>query len=201
MQKKLVAEFFGTLVLAMGVLWSISSGLIFTPILAALILTAFVYSIGWLSGCHINPAVTLGLLSLKKIKTDEAVYFILTQLSAGLLAMMLATFFGLQLTSVASPTMEALTMEAFGMMVFTFGIGMVVAGKVKEEMNGVLVGVSLFVGIVLAVSGGAAGLLNPAVAVALKTSVIGYYAVEIIGGILGFQLAHFLAEKDHWWKK
>lgn len=201
MQKKLIAEFIGTLVLSMGVLWSVSTAMMFTPLLAAVILALMVYLIGWLSGCHINPAVTLGLLSIKKIKPDEAVYYVLVQLAAGAGAMVLASGFGLTMPAVTMPEMQGFLMEFLGMTLFTFGIGMVVAGKVHEAMSGAVVGLSLFLGIVMAAMGGAAGILNPAVGVALGTTVIGYYVVSIVGGVLGFQLAHYLAEKKHWWQR
>ena len=196
-----MAEFIGTFTLAMGVAASIHSESIATPMLAALILAVFVYSIGWLSGCHINPAVTLGLMSLKKIKQDEAAKYIGVQLAAGVTVLLLVSVLGWELAPILPADIQGLLFELMGMTLFTFGIGMVVAGKVDDSMSGIVVGLSLFLGLTFAVMGGAAAILNPAVAVALRTTVIGYYVVDIVGGILGFQLADYLSEKKRWWDK
>jgi aquaporin Z len=40
---------------------------------------AMVYAIGGVSGCHINPAITLAMLTAGKIKTRDAVYYIVFQ--------------------------------------------------------------------------------------------------------------------------
>src|SRR4051812_24302051 len=44
------------------------------------------YAIGPISGCHINPAVTLGLLSAGKIKREEAVHYWIAQVAGAILA-------------------------------------------------------------------------------------------------------------------
>ncbi|MEO5723519.1 MAG: aquaporin [Ilumatobacteraceae bacterium] len=49
--------------------------------LAALIMT---YAIGPVSGCHINPAVTLGMLLTKKINGTQAVFAVIGQLIGGI---------------------------------------------------------------------------------------------------------------------
>jgi aquaporin Z len=40
-----------------------------------LVLLAMAYTIGHVSGCHINPAVTLGFLLTKKVNLTRAIYF------------------------------------------------------------------------------------------------------------------------------
>ena len=78
--KKYLAEALGTFTLALVVALSIVTKFpIATPILAGLVLMLFVYSIGHISGAHINPAVTIGLWSIKKIKTNEALAYIVSQ--------------------------------------------------------------------------------------------------------------------------
>ena len=79
--KALAAEFFGTFGLALGVLISVSNPAfpVPTPIIAGLTLGLFVYTIGPISGCHINPAVTIGLASIGQIEIPKAVTYIVAQ--------------------------------------------------------------------------------------------------------------------------
>jgi aquaporin Z len=50
-----------------------------------LTLLALAYSIGPVSGCHVNPAVTLGVLIRRGMSSQEAVYYWVAQLAGGLL--------------------------------------------------------------------------------------------------------------------
>jgi aquaporin Z len=45
-----------------------------------LALLAMAYTIGHVSGCHINPAVTLGFLLSRKVSVEQAVYYWVAQL-------------------------------------------------------------------------------------------------------------------------
>jgi aquaporin Z len=54
------------------------------------------YFIGSISGCHINPAVTIGLWAMKKTESNLVVYYIVGQIvgalvGAGILALILST--------------------------------------------------------------------------------------------------------------
>ena len=60
-----------------ALLWDIGagSGVIATsdePVIAALTLGACVYTLGAISGTHINPAITIGILLVKKISPTDA---------------------------------------------------------------------------------------------------------------------------------
>lgn len=193
MASKLLAEFIGTFTLALTVLLSVSGTFpIPTPILAGVVLALFVYTIGSISGCHINPGVTIGLLSLKKIEPIDAIKYIAVQLIGAIAAIGVVIFAGIMVPTVPIPTPSAYIFETLGMILFTFGICAVVMDKTKSPLAPVIIGASLFLGICISVLGGGAGILNPAVAVALKTTHVGYYIADIIGGIVGFQLYAFI---------
>jgi aquaporin Z len=89
--RKPVAEFFGTFVLVFGgcgsaVLAGEKIGFLGIAFAFGLSLLAMVYAIGPISGCHINPAVTVGLLAVRKIKPKDAVFYIIAQILGGIVA-------------------------------------------------------------------------------------------------------------------
>ncbi len=47
---------------------------------------AMVFAIGHISGCHINPAVTIGMLAAGKIKSKDALYYIIFQCIGAIIA-------------------------------------------------------------------------------------------------------------------
>lgn len=191
MQQKLIAEAFGTFALALAVLTSLSMGAssIATPVVAALTLGLFVFTIGGKSGCHINPAVTLGLWSINKVKTIDAAKYIVAQLIGALLAFGLASaVLGTKSADMAPESMVNFVAEAVGAIFFGFGIAAVVFGKVKDDIVGFVIGGSLLLGIIIAAGFGSLGVLNPAVALTLGAFNLSYVLGEIIGVVLGMNL-------------
>lgn len=86
---KLIAEFIGTFALVLFGCGAavIAGGLIgYTGISFAFGLTvvAMAYGIGAVSGCHINPAVTLGVVAAGRMPFGEAFSYIAAQLLGGL---------------------------------------------------------------------------------------------------------------------
>jgi aquaporin Z len=69
----------GTAVLAGEVVGPIGVALAF-----GLSLMSMAYTIGPITGCHINPAVTLGLVVLGRTSTREAPYYVIGQILGGL---------------------------------------------------------------------------------------------------------------------
>lgn len=192
MYKKYIAEFIGTFCLSLVVLLAISMRgplPLAVPLIAGLTLMLFVYTIGSISGSHINPAVTLGLLSIKKISIKEAGTYILAQLLGGLFAAIIVErVLDITLKTVRTGAFDSgiFFAETLGMFFFAFGIASVVYGRTKEHLSGIVVGGSLLLGIMIASFSGALGILNPAVAVALNATTVVYLLAPIVGSVAGF---------------
>lgn len=187
--KKYLAEFIGTFTLTLVVGLSISGNFpVSTPVLASLTLVLFVYSIGHISGAHINPAVTLGILSIKKISKKEALNYIVAQFLGAVLALLLVSSLVTMPELTVSNNWNVIIAEIMGMIFFTFGIASVVYGKNSGSLSGVIVGGSLFIGIGIAVLIGSNGVLNPAVAIGIKSFSLAYLFAPIVGSVIGMQI-------------
>lgn len=203
--KKYTVELIGTFALTFVVLLSLLYSLfpVSTPVLAGLCLALFVYSVGHISGTHINPAVTLGALSIGKIKTLDAVYYIVAQIIGALLAMFVSfTLFGITApVGITAPDPSALNSmpvffaELIGTFFFTFGIASVVYGNVSSQMSGLVVGGSLLLGIAVSATLGSKGILNPAVALGIGSMNLAYIFGPTVGSILGMQLYKMVDHK------
>jgi len=62
-----------------------SAGVVATAVAFGLVLVALVYAIGAVSGCHINPAVTLGFLVGRRIQVRDAVGYWAAQVAGGII--------------------------------------------------------------------------------------------------------------------
>ena len=85
--KKYLAEMVGTMVLTLlgcGTAVSLNCGsdtasVVGTAVAFGLAVVAMAYTIGGVSGCHINPAITLGCLISKRISCKDATMYMLFQ--------------------------------------------------------------------------------------------------------------------------
>ncbi|MGV9662430.1 aquaporin [Nocardia niigatensis] len=89
--RKIFAEGLGTFVLVLGgvgtaVLAGNRVGALGVALAFGLSLLFLVYSIGPISGCHVNPAVTVGHLLLGRLNVVQAVAYWVAQLIGGLVA-------------------------------------------------------------------------------------------------------------------
>lgn len=195
----LVAEFFGTFLLASAVLGTttfLAQGIavqrygipFFGPATAGLILALLVLIIGKLSGAHVNPAVTFGLWSARKVSTPQAILYIVAQMMAGVTALLFAGYmFGKEVPSISNGSSidwRIFTAEAVGTFIFTAGIAAAVEQKFENGKLAAAIGIALFAGATVA-SMGSNGVLNPAVAVGLNSININYLIAPLVGGLLG----------------
>jgi aquaporin Z len=89
--KKYLAELIGTFVLVFGgcgtaTLAGDHVGYLGVALAFGLTLLTMAYAIGPISGCHINPAVTIGLWVSKKIAVKDVPGYIIGQILGGILA-------------------------------------------------------------------------------------------------------------------
>jgi len=95
--RKLAAEFVGTALLvifAVGAATlsfgfraagsSTSAGVVMTALTFGLVLLALVYTVGPISGCHVNPAVTIGFVVSRRMSLSEAIPYWAAQFAGGM---------------------------------------------------------------------------------------------------------------------
>ncbi len=107
--RKLTAELLGTAVLvfvgagtatlAFGFKLdggSVAAGVVMTALAFGLVLLALVYTIGPISGCHVNPAVTIGFAACGRMSIGDAIGYWVAQLAGGIVGALglLAVFSG-----------------------------------------------------------------------------------------------------------
>jgi len=86
--KKIIAECLGTFTLvfvACGVAALTGGNLVGTSLAFGLVIVAMAYSIGRISGCHINPAVSLAVFLSKKMSLMEFIAYVCAQIVGGFL--------------------------------------------------------------------------------------------------------------------
>lgn len=174
--RKLAAECLGTALLvffAVGVATlsfgfhaagsSLSAGVVATALTFGLVLMALVYAIGGVSGCHVNPAVTMGFLASKRMTIAEAVGYWIAQFVGGIIGAGVLWFMFNQAPSY-NRKVQGLGTDGFGSHSI---IGLKVGGAFLAEV----VLTFLFVFVVLAATSklGNANLAGVAIGVALTT--------------------------------
>ena len=160
--KKYAAEFIGTLILtfmgcgsAMFLGCDVPGGHLAVALAFGLAIVATAYVIGDVSGCHINPAVSLAMLINKKLSASEFAGYVIAQIigaiaGAGLLKML--TSFGIaDLTGAlgsngvanAGGIGGALIVEVILTFIFVFAILGVTSSKNNGSVAGIVIGLTL----------------------------------------------------------
>ena len=160
--KKYCSEFIGTLVLVfMGCGSAVflgcdpSGGHLAVALAFGLSIVAMAYAIGNISGCHINPAVSLAMLLRKKLSAVDFVGYVIAQIvgaiaAAGLLKLLLS-FDLVDLTggvgsngiANAGGVGGALIVEVILTFIFIFVILGVTSDESKGSVAGIVIGLTL----------------------------------------------------------
>ncbi len=192
-----LAEYIGTFSLAFAVLASINGilgGFISTAAVAGFTVFLAVLTIGGISGAHINPGITIGVYSLKRINLETTISYVVAQVAGAFsaIAVMNSLLDGAVITSVAGQTdIRVFLAEALGMMFFGIGVAAAIINKYKGLEAAAVVGGSLFLGTMFAlvVSN---GILNPAVAFAVDSVSWVYLLAPILGSVVGMNLYSYI---------
>jgi glycerol uptake facilitator protein len=230
--QKLVAEFIGTALLVLIGAGSVTaagaidggSGAKFSfadlgiiSFAFAFIIMAMVYTIGKVSGCHINPAVTIALALTGRIDAGSALGYIVAQVAGGIVgAFAIVATFGAELSktlgvgvtsygATVSP-FQAIVAEAIGTFILVFTIyGIAVDSRAPAGWAGLVIGL-IVAGIIFVVGPVTGAALNPARAFAseLVQTIIGgvnhldqwyvYLIGPVVGAVVGGFAYDFLAQ-------
>ncbi|MBQ9024642.1 MAG: aquaporin [Bacilli bacterium] len=159
--KKYVAEFIGTFTLVLfgtGVAAISGGNIIATALAFGLAIVASAYVIGDISGCHVNPAVSLAVLISKKMTVKEFIGYVSSQIlgalagSGILYAILKATELGTdalgsngygELSAVNISLFGAIIVEIILTFIFVYTILGVTSDEKKSNVSGIVIGLTL----------------------------------------------------------
>ena len=187
-------------------------GLLGIAIAFGFVVVAIAYSLGYISGAHINPAVTVSMMATRRIKAGVGGMYIVSQIAgatlAGYLLKMLfpealaSVFLGTCVLGSSVNVTQAIVMEA----VITFLLVFVVYATVIDKRStpalaGLAIGFVVLFGVMVggAISGGSmnpARVFGPAMASGHFANHYVWWIGPILGGVTaGFTYDLLFAEK------
>ncbi|HEY3303791.1 MAG TPA: aquaporin [Candidatus Binatia bacterium] len=203
MAKKLISEFIGTFSLVFAgtgaiVINDVSGGAVSHVGIAVtfgLIVMAMIYTLGDISGAHLNPAVTLAFFAARRLDRSLVAPYILSQCSGALLASaVLLLLFpdhpGLGGTAPAGPSAQSFVLEGILTCILMFVIlGVSTGEKEKGIIAGIAVGSvvgleALFAGPISGASMNPARSLAPALVSGHFDGLWIYLAAPVIGALV-----------------
>jgi aquaporin Z len=183
--KRLVAEGIGTALLvffAVGVATlsfgfgatgsSTSAGVLATALAFGLVLLVLAYALGPISGCHVNPAVTIGFLAARRITIQEAAGYWIAQVAGGIVGALV--LWGVVNAADAYDDEMGLGADGFGAHSM---VGINTAGALATE----IVLTALFVFVVLSATRKAAPPLVAGLVIGLALTVVHLIGIPLTG--------------------
>jgi aquaporin NIP len=211
--RKLAAELFGTFALVFAgtgaiVINDVSGGTVSHVGIAftfGLIVLAMIYALGDVSGCHLNPAVTLGFFASRRLEGRWVVPYIVSQCLGAILAsvtlrLMFPSHATLGATIPAGSEFQSFVLEFILTLILMFVILSVSTGsKEKGVMAGVAVGSvialeALFAGPISGASMNPARSLAPALVSLRLGSVWIYLAAPVLGACVSVLVCRCVQE-------
>lgn len=202
--RKMAAEAFGTFALVFAgtgaiVVDEVSGGAVTHVGVAAtfgLVVLAMIQALGNVSGCHINPAVTLGFFAARRLEPRMVGPYLLAQCAGALLAsvtlrLLFPASGSLGVTEPADGPLQAFALEFLLTLVLMVVILCVSAGSREQRVTaGIAIGAvialeALFAGPVTGGSMNPARSLAPAVVALRFDSLWLYLAAPVLGAVAG----------------
>ena len=199
----LVGEFLGTMLLTLVILGALRSqaGTYFVGVAAGVIVAAMVLALAGISGAVLNPAITIALWSVRKLRALQALSYIIVQFAGGVAAWYLFVYMTkldtsmIQHTSTTELTARPLVAEALGAFIFAFAMAAAMYQKFRLSTKAFTIGIGLTLGALVA-SLASAAFLNPAVAFSLQQWNIWTYMLgPVLGAVLGMNLYNLLFDE------
>ncbi|KAG5470643.1 hypothetical protein LSCM1_01889 [Leishmania martiniquensis] len=192
-------------------IFSISGDTNMTPLPIGFMFTSMIFTFGYISGSHFNPAVTIAVFLVRKMNLTQCCAYILCQLAAGLAAGVVAMIIqGNKEIFVPAVSSSYVSSGIFSELIFTFAMCLVVLniGYSRQSGNffyGFAVGMTISAGSASAgrISGGA---FNPAAASGLQVatclagkcddikSIWIYWLAPVVGAVLAALLFSQMAQ-------
>ena len=221
--KKYIAEFIGTFVLvlfACGVAGQFcaddNSGVLMTALAFGLVIVAMAYSIGNISGCHINPAVSIAMLASRKMSLKDFCGYVIAQFlgaiaGAGVLYAIVGDKAklganGLYQTADAAGVLTDNAGVSFVIeVILTFVFVLAILGVTSKESNGSVAGLVIGGTLVLVhllgipftgTSVNPARTFGPALFAGTLSTYWVFLLAPLAGGVLAALVYSFLAKKD-----
>jgi glycerol uptake facilitator protein len=171
-------------------------------------IAAAIYALGNISGCHINPAVTIGLWSVKKFPGRDVIPYIISQLAgASVASLLFAAIVGMGAVTVGGlgatapfpgiGYLQAILAEAVGTFLLMLAImGVAVDRRAPPGFAGLIIGLTV-AGVIVTIGNISGSSLNPARTFGpyLGDALMGghsfwiFLPIYIIGPIVGAVLA------------
>ena len=165
--KKYVAEFIGTFVLVLfacgtaavvGCSAENGTGYLLTALAFGLVIVAMAYSIGNISGCHINPAVSIAMLVSKKMSAKDFIGYVIFQFAgaiagAAVLMALVGRDSGLGANALYNGNAGlSFLIEVILTFVFVIAILGVTSKETNSAVSGIVIGLSLTLVHILGIS-------------------------------------------------
>ena len=215
--KKCTAEFIGTFVLVffacgtaavVGCSAENGTGYLLTALAFGLVIVAMAYSIGNISGCHINPAVSIAMLVSGKLSVKDFIGYLIAQFAGATAgAAVLMAFVGKESGLGANALYEgniALSILIEIILTFVFVIAILgVASKIENSaVSGIVIGLTLTLVHILGISFTGTS-VNPARSFGPALFVGGdalanvwvFLVAPLVGGVLAALVYKFLDSK------